>query len=122
MEEVKNIFKPEFINRIDDIIVFHPLEKEEIKSIVYIMVKTLSERVKESMNITITFTEDAIEEIVKKGYNKAYGARPLRRALQTEVENLLAEEFLGGTIKRDTKVSVGIKVDTFVLNTLKDIE
>ena len=78
MDEIKNIFKPEFLNRIDDIIVFHPLEKEEITRIVRLLTDVMAKRVKENMNITVSFTKKAIEKIAEEGYDKAYGARPLR--------------------------------------------
>ena len=79
MDEIKTIFKPEFLNRIDDIIVFHPLEKEEITRIVWLLTDVMAKRVKENMNITVSFTKKAIEKIAEEGYDKAYGARPTRR-------------------------------------------
>ncbi|MPM96415.1 Negative regulator of genetic competence ClpC/MecB [bioreactor metagenome] len=119
MDEVKNIFKPEFINRIDDIIVFHPLEQEDIVEIVKIMAKTLCKRVEENMDITLTFTDKAIEKIAEVGYDKAYGARPLRRALQTKIEDVFAEEFLSGNFQKGSKVSVGVKTNGFSFRTVK---
>ncbi|MDD4843656.1 MAG: ATP-dependent Clp protease ATP-binding subunit [Anaerotignum sp.] len=119
MDEVKNIFKPEFINRIDDIIVFHPLEQTDIVEIVKIMTKQLSDRVQENMDIALTFTDKAIEKIAEVGYDKAYGARPLRRALQSRIEDVFAEEYLGGNFKRGSKVSVGIKTNGFSFRTVK---
>ncbi len=119
MDEVKNIFKPEFINRIDDIIVFHPLEQTDIVEIVKIMAKQLSDRVQENMDITLTFTDKAIEKIAEVGYDKAYGARPLRRALQTKIEDVFAEDYLAGNFKRGCKVSVGIKTNGFSFRTVK---
>lgn len=119
MDEVKNIFKPEFINRIDDIIVFHPLEQEDIVEIVKIMAKTLSQRVAENMGITLTFTDKAIEKIAEVGYDKAYGARPLRRALQTKIEDVFAEEFLSGNFQKGSKVSVGVKTNGFSFRAVK---
>ncbi|MDD3394321.1 MAG: ATP-dependent Clp protease ATP-binding subunit [Anaerotignum sp.] len=119
MDEVKNIFKPEFINRIDDIIVFHPLEQKDIVEIVKIMAKTLSVRVQQNMGITLTFTDKAIEKIAEVGYDKAYGARPLRRALQAKIEDVFAEEFLGGNFQRGCKVSVGVKTNGFTFRNVK---
>ncbi|WP_304509419.1 ATP-dependent Clp protease ATP-binding subunit [Anaerotignum sp.] len=119
MDEVKNIFKPEFINRIDDIIVFHPLEQKDIVDIVKIMAKTLSDRVKENMDITLTFTDKAIEKIAEVGYDKAYGARPLRRALQTKIEDAFAEEYLSGNIQGGSKISVGVKTNGFSFRNVK---
>ncbi len=111
MEEVKNIFKPEFVNRIDDIIVFHPLEKEEIKDIIGLMIQKLAERAKENMDITLSLSETAIDAIAKEGYDKAYGARPLRRVIQNKVETLLAEEFLSDKISRGDSVLVNFVDD-----------
>lgn len=106
MDEVKRIFKPEFLNRIDEIIVFHALNKEHIHSIVSIMMNTLAKRVREQMNITIEADEAAREYIVEKGYDEKYGARPLRRAIQTRVEDALAEKLLDGQIKAGDNVLV----------------
>lgn len=111
MDEIKNIFKPEFLNRIDDIIVFHPLEKEEIIEIVKLMTNTLVKRIRENMNIRVSFTDKAIEKIAEEGYDKAYGARPLRRAIQSKIEDSFAEAFLRGDFKAGDKVSVGMKTN-----------
>ncbi len=106
MDEVKRLFKPEFLNRIDEIIVFHALNKEHIHSIVLIMLDILAKRVKAQMNITIEVDEAAREYIVEKGYDEKYGARPLRRAIQSKVEDALAEKILEGTIKAGDHVLV----------------
>ena len=98
MEEVKRIFKPEFINRIDEIIVFHSLDEDNIKSIVRIMAQSIVKRCKQQMNIELSVSEELIQFIAKKGFDKNYGARPLRRAIQTEIEDRIAEEILNGTI------------------------
>lgn len=119
MDEIKNIFKPEFLNRIDDIIVFHPLEKEEITRIVRLLTDVMAKRVKENMNITVSFTEKAIEKIAEEGYDKAYGARPLRRAIQSKIEDAFAEEYLLGNIKAGDKVSVGLKTNGFSFRVVK---
>lgn len=119
MDEIKNIFKPEFLNRIDDIIVFHPLEKDDIVEIVKLMTDVLAKRVKENMDITVSFTEKAIEKIAEEGYDKAYGARPLRRAIQSKIEDAFAEEFLLGTFKAGDKVSVGLKTNGFSFRVVK---
>ena len=111
MDEIRNIFKPEFLNRIDDIIVFHPLEKEEIIEIVRLMTNTLVKRIRENMNIKVSFTDKAIEKIAEEGYDKAYGARPLRRAIQSKIEDSFAEAFLQGEFKAGDKVSVGMKTN-----------
>lgn len=86
MDEVKKMFRPEFLNRIDDIIVFHTLTKDDIEKIVSLMAKDIAKRAKESMNIDLIFDNKAINYIAENGYDQAYGARPLRRALQNEVE------------------------------------
>ena len=104
MEEVKRIFKPEFINRIDEIIVFHALSEDDIKSIVKIMLASVTKRCKEQMNLDVTVAEELVTYIAKKGFDKNYGARPLRRAIQTDVEDLLAEEILAGNIKAGDQV------------------
>ena len=119
MDEVKNIFKPEFLNRIDDIIVFHPLEKEDMMKIARLMTNEMIKRVKENMNISLTFTDKAIEKLVDEGYDKTFGARPLRRALQTRIEDLFAEEYLRGEISEGGKVSVGVKTNGFTLREVK---
>ena len=119
LDEIKNIFKPEFLNRIDDIIVFHPLEKEDIIEIVKLMTDVLAKRVKENMDITISFTEKAIEKIAEEGYDKAYGARPLRRAIQSKIEDAFAEAYLLGSFKAGDKVSIGLKTNGFNFRVVK---
>ena len=109
MEEVKHIFKPEFINRVDEMIVFHTLNKENIHAITEIMVKQFTARVKEQMDIRLEIEEEVVEFVADKGFDKDYGARPIRRALQTEVEDVLAEAVLAG------EVSVGDAVEVKLL-------
>ena len=106
MEEVKHIFKPEFINRIDEIIVFHPLNKGHMKDIVTIMLKEIMKRIKEQMNITLSVYESAKEFLINKGYDEKYGARPLRRTIQSCLEDRLAEEILDGAVKEGDEVLV----------------
>ncbi len=103
MDELKKTFRPEFLNRIDDIIVFHQLEEEHLKKIVDLMLKSLIDRIKE-MNIDIEVTDKAKSLLVSKGFDPAYGARPLRRAIQKMVEDKLSEEMLAGHIKSGSKV------------------
>lgn len=105
MEEVKRIFKPEFINRIDEIIVFHSLSEDDIKSIVRIMAKTIINRCKQQMNLELSISEELIQFMAKKGFDKNYGARPLRRAIQNEIEDRLAEEILNGTIASGDRIN-----------------
>ncbi len=106
MDEVKKIFKPEFINRIDEIIVFHSLTKENIKQIVGIMIKTIGKRSKSQMNIALETSEEVVAHLAEVGFDPKYGARPLRRAIQTNIEDKLAEAILAGTIKEGDTVRV----------------
>jgi ATP-dependent Clp protease ATP-binding subunit ClpC len=106
MDEVKKIFKPEFINRIDEIIVFHSLTKEDINSIVAIMIKTIAKRSKTQMNIALEASDEVVSHIAEVGFDVKYGARPLRRAIQTNIEDKLAEAILAGTIKEGDSVRV----------------
>jgi ATP-dependent Clp protease ATP-binding subunit ClpC len=106
MDEVKNIFRPEFINRVDDIIVFHPLYKEDIVQIAQIMAKEVTDRVKKVKNIEVDLSDAVLEYVAETGYDKAFGARPLRRAIQTKIEDRLAELILDGVFKSDDKVNV----------------
>lgn len=108
MEEIKRMFKPEFLNRIDDIIVFRALSKENVKEICTIMLKELRDRVKKQMEITITYGETLKNYIFEKGYDKKYGARPLKRTIQNEIEDRLAEEILSGAVASGNKVSISV--------------
>ena len=119
MEEVRHIFKPEFLNRIDDMIVFHSQTQEDILEIVKLMTRTVSKRIKENMDITVTFTDKALEKIAEEGYDKAFGARPLRRAIQSRIEDAFAEEYLMGNFKAGDKVSVGVKTNGFLFRVVK---
>ena len=109
MDEVKKIFKPEFINRIDEIIVFHMLTKEQIGSIVDILMKTVNKRTMEHMKLSIELDEEAKNFIVDKGYDSKYGARPLRRAIQNQIEDVLAEKILEGSVIAGNKVKITVK-------------
>jgi len=106
MEEVKRIFRPEFLNRIDDIIVFHTLTKDNIKQIVKIMLESISKRTKSQLGININADEDVLNYLLENGFDQKYGARPLRRAIQTEVEDKVAEEILDGKIKKGDNVNL----------------
>lgn len=107
MDEVKRLFKPEFLNRIDEIIVFHQLTREHIKGIADIMLGTISKRCKEQLGIGLEATDSAKEHLIDKGYDDKYGARPLRRTIQNLVEDRMAEEMLDGSIKAGSLVEVG---------------
>ena len=109
MEEVRQIFKPEFLNRIDGIVVFHTLEKEQQKKIVRLLLNELSDRVKETPGFTLLATEAVEDYILEKGYNPQYGARPLRRTIQNELEDFLADEFLLGHIRPGSQITLDIK-------------
>jgi len=111
MDEVKRLFRPEFLNRIDEMIVFHPLNKEHIKEIVSIMVEQLAKRIKENMGITIEISESAKDYLAKEGFDQAYGARPLRRAIQSKIEDKMAEEILDGNIKEGDHVKIDMEED-----------
>ena len=108
MEEVRRLFKPEFLNRIDDIIVFHMLSQEEIKKIVGLLLKDFIKRCKIQMNIEVKVTEGVKELIAKEGFDPKYGARPLKRAIQNKIEDSMAEEILEGRIHAGDRVTAGI--------------
>ena len=118
MEEIKRMFKPEFLNRIDDIIVFRALSKEDVKGIVALMLKELKNRLAKQMDITLTYGDTVKNFIFEKGYDKKYGARPLKRAIQNNIEDSLAEEILSGKIQASDKVSMTV-VDGKVVFTKK---
>ena len=109
MEEVRRIFKPEFLNRIDETIVFHALTKEDMKKIVTLLSKTLIDRCKNQMGITLNITPAVKKYIVDKAYDPKYGARPLRRMIQSKIEDGLAEEVLAGKVKNQDTVNVVLK-------------
>ena len=109
MEEVKRIFKPEFLNRIDDMIVFHTLKDDHLKKIVGLLQKELSKRCKEQMGIELVFRSTVKNLIVEEGRDEKYGARPLKRAMQTKVEDALTDEILSGNVKAGDTVSVGVR-------------
>jgi ATP-dependent Clp protease ATP-binding subunit ClpC len=115
MGELKNTFRPEFLNRIDDIIVFHPLTQENIKEIVVYMLEVLAKRIAER-DIRMEVTEEAKEFLAKKGYDPLYGARPLRRYIQSLVEDKLAEEMLEGRIKEGDVALVKLEDEKIVVN------
>ena len=109
MEEVRKIFKPEFLNRIDEIMVFHTLKKEDIQKIVSILLKKLEKRCQEQMNITLRVAASVKDYLAESGFDSKYGARPLRRAIQTKIEDPLANEVLEGRIHQGDLISVQMK-------------
>lgn len=108
MEEVKQIFKPEFINRVDGIMVFHTLEKPEQRKIVELLLKELSDRLSKNPGFTLEFSDKVADYVLEKGYDPQYGARPLRRAIQNELEDFLADEYLEGHIKNNDRILLDI--------------
>ncbi|MCF2555858.1 ATP-dependent Clp protease ATP-binding subunit [Faecalicatena contorta] len=121
LNEIKLIFRPEFLNRIDEIIVFHPLGSEEMKKITGLMCREVVKRAKEQLDIHLTIRDSVKKHIVETGTDQKYGARPLRRAVQNQLEDKLAEAILSGEIQRGQEVSVGIskKEIKFVPRTTK---
>ena len=116
LAELKRSFRPEFLNRIDDTIVFHPLEQSHILEIVTLMSEELRKRLKEQ-DIDFSLTDKAKEFLSKEGYDPTYGARPLRRAIQKHIEDRLSEELLRGTIKKGDKVLIDEKDGQLVVQT-----
>jgi len=114
MGELKSTFRPEFLNRVDEIIVFHPLTEDNIKSIVGLMVGVLAKRLEQN-EIVLKVTEDAKALLARKGFDEAYGARPLRRAIQNLIEDRLADEMLEGNIKAGDTAKVSSKDDKIII-------
>ena len=115
LAELKKLFRPEFLNRVDDIIVFHKLTQDDIKEIAVKMLDNLKSRVK-NMDIKIEFTDNAITAIADAGFDDTYGARPLRRAIQSKIEDTLSEKILEGAVSKDSKVSVDFADGQFIFN------
>lgn len=118
MEELKKAFRPEFLNRIDEMIVFHALEKKHLKEIVTLMVQQLQKRLTEQ-HIDLVVTENAIEKLAEEGTDLEYGARPLRRAIQKNVEDRLSEELLKGTIEKGQRVELTVEENEFVVRSVE---
>lgn len=121
MDELKKSFRPEFLNRVDEIIVFHPLEKKHIKEIVTLMLNQLKKRLVEQ-EINLELTDIAIEQLADKGFDPEYGARPLRRAIQKHVEDRLSEELLKGTIEKGQKVVLDAEGESFVIRSAEKVK
>ena len=115
MAEVRRAFKPEFLNRIDEIIVFDRLEKDDIKKIAGLMLTSLTKRLADE-DIAVTFTDNAVDRISDEGFDKVYGARPLRRAIQTRIEDMLSEEIIDGDVKSGDTISVDYRDDAFAVD------
>jgi ATP-dependent Clp protease ATP-binding subunit ClpC len=118
MEELRKTFRPEFLNRIDDIIVFHQLNEEDLNLIVKLMLESVSKRLKDQ-NIFISFNEEAEKFLTKEGFDPVYGARPLRRAITKTVEDKLSEEILTGNVKREDKVGVTVEDNKLLFKVIK---
>ncbi len=114
LKELKKTFRPEFLNRVDEVIVFHSLKQEDIKEILTLMVNELGDRLKEK-GIEFILTEEAKSFLVKEGYDSNYGARPLRRMIQKHIEDTLSEELLKGTIKKGDVLNLEVKDDTLAV-------
>jgi len=112
LSELKNTFRPEFLNRVDDIIVFSKLNKSEIEQIAENMLKNLSKRLS-NLNITLTFDDNVKARLAETGFDEVYGARPLRREIQSEIEDSLSEKILDNTIKNGDNVKCIFKDDSF---------
>ena len=113
VEELKRTFRPEFLNRIDEVIVFHSLMEEQIKEIVEIMVEDLEKRMKK-LNINIKVSDETIDYISNKGFDPVYGARPLERTITKMIEDQLAEEILKGSVSKDDSILIDFKNDKLV--------
>ena len=118
MEELKKSFRPEFINRIDETIVFHKLNEENMSSIMELMLKSICNRLKDN-RIEIEFNDDSKKFLLNKGTDIDYGARPLRRVLTQEIEDKLSEELLMGKVKFGERVLVSVKEDKLIFNQLE---
>ncbi|NMA85871.1 MAG: AAA domain-containing protein, partial [Tissierellia bacterium] len=113
MEELKRTFRPEFLNRIDEVIVFHSLMEKQVKEIVEIMVEDLEKRMKK-LNINIKVSDETIDYISNKGFDPVYGARPLERTITKMIEDQLAEEILKGSVSKDDNILIDFKEDKLV--------
>ncbi|MBR3622017.1 MAG: AAA family ATPase, partial [Selenomonadaceae bacterium] len=110
---LKKYFRPEFLNRVDDTIVFHGLKEAEIKQIAALLLKNLSRRLESQRKISLKFTESALDKLVKEGFDENFGARPLRRLLSHTVETALSKEIIKGTVKEGDTVNIDVKDDNF---------
>jgi len=109
-DELKNVFNPEFLNRLDDVIVFHPLNREHISQIVSVLLKDVRKRLSEE-ELTLKLTDQATDFLVKHGYDEQYGARPLKRAIQKFIEDPLSEKILMGEFSKGDEIEVDVSTD-----------
>ena len=110
MAELRQTFRPEFLNRIDDIIVFRALTEQDIEEVARRMLKTVAGRM-EAMDIHLDASDEAVKELAKEGFDPRYGARPLRRAIQSKVEDAVAEKMLDGTLKEGDTARLTVEAD-----------
>ena len=114
MAELRQTFRPEFLNRIDDIIVFRALTEQDIEEVARRMLKTVAGRM-EAMDIHLDASDEAVKELAKEGFDPRYGARPLRRAIQSKVEDAVAEKMLDGTLKEGDTAKLAVEDDKLVV-------
>ena len=114
MAELRQTFRPEFLNRIDDIIVFRALTEQDIEEVARRMLKTVADRM-ETMDIHLDASDEAVKELAKEGFDPKYGARPLRRAIQSKVEDAVAEKMLDGTLKPGDTAKLAVEDDKLVV-------
>ena len=114
MAELRQTFRPEFLNRIDDIIVFRALTEQDIEEVARRMLKTVADRM-ETMDIHLDASDEAVKELAKEGFDPKYGARPLRRAIQSKVEDAVAEKMLDGTLKIGDTAKLAVEDDKLVV-------
>ena len=115
MKDLRNTFRPEFLNRVDNVIVFHQLTRENIKKIASNMIKTVSIRLKD-LGIGLDVTEEALDKLAKQGFDPVYGARPLRRTIQSAIEDSVAEKMLEGVLKTGDTAVATLENDKIVVN------
>ena len=106
MQEVRQMFKPEFLNRIDEIIVFRSLNKKEVREIARLMMQEFVDRAKKNLELEVKVSRYVYDYLVEKGFDEKYGARPIRRVIQTDIEDVLADEILNGTIQRGSTITL----------------
>ena len=115
LEELKRTFRPEFLNRIDEVIVFHSLKEDDVKEIVQLMIKDLEKKLKR-LNINIEVTDDTIDYISNKGFDPVYGARPLERTITKMIEDQLAEEILKGSVSKEDNIIIDFKNNNLIFD------
>jgi ATP-dependent Clp protease ATP-binding subunit ClpB len=120
MESLREFFRPEFLNRIDEIIIFNPLSMEDLKKIIDIQVERINQRLKEK-NLAISLTESAKRYFAEKGYSSEYGARPLKRLMEKEILDVLADKIINQEIEEDSKIVINYQKGGLVFKPLKGV-